>query len=70
MIAPLRQPDGEPPTAPARRELRRARRLAAAMLFAAEPDARPAPPVPKWQAWLVTGWAVLVALAYVAQRIP
>ena len=70
MIAPYRDPEPDPTTSATRRELQRARRLAAAMLFAEdESQSAPLPPVPAWQAWILTAWAAIVAIAFVAYFI-
>ena len=62
MIAPLKDKTWLTSTAP-QRQLRRARRLLADMLLA-DREAAEATPTPAWQAWLLSMWIVVVAVAY------
>ena len=62
MIAPARFP--QPPEADDPR-VRRARRRAGELLRAPTDERAPlVEPTPSWQAWLMTGWIVLVVIAF------
>jgi hypothetical protein len=66
MIAPIRQNDDPPRLA----GMRRAHRIVASRLLRNQD--RPTdvgPPVPAWQAWLLSGWVVLAVLIYAACMI-
>lgn len=67
MIAPLREPPANPVQ---QRRLRRARRLAADVLFPNRPPPPPPPPqVPRWQAWLLVAWMVMASASYLGLMI-
>jgi len=63
MIAPIQRTEPTPQT-PA---MHRARRLVASQLLPENADAPDAsPPIPRWRAWLFTGWIVTVVVIYLA----
>jgi len=67
MIAPYRDTDEAPPPTEA---LRRARRAVYAALFEDRPQAQSAAgQTPSWQAWLVTGWMMVVAACFLAKLL-
>jgi hypothetical protein len=59
MIAPIRPPQDRTSAA-----LREARRVVALLLPAEEDRATTAPPVPAWQAWLLTTWMTVTAAVF------
>ena len=62
MIAPYRDTDEAPPPSEA---LQRARRAVYAALFEDRPPGQAAVgQTPSWQAWLVTGWMIVVAACF------
>lgn len=68
MIAPLKSEVWETSQRVEPR-MRRARRLLVELLWSDDPDARRVPPVPAWQAWLITAWIVVVALVYLTTML-
>lgn len=67
MIAPLRP--AEPRATAAQQRLRSARRSVAQSLLP-KAESRPKPPAVKaWHAGLLSGWMVVIALAYVARLL-
>ncbi len=68
MIAPIREV--EPPTERRPRGSDEIRRLVASLfLDKAGDDRRPAPPVPRWKAWLLIAWAAVITLVYLATML-
>ncbi|MBN2473483.1 MAG: hypothetical protein JXB62_02655 [Pirellulales bacterium] len=66
MIAPIRQKE----TRPRPPGIRRAYRLVASTLLSDRPRRGSQTPwVPAWQAWLYTGWVVIVVGAYAASML-
>lgn len=68
MIAPLRQEVWKS-SQKVEPRLRRARRLLVELLWSDADDGERAAPVPAWQAWGITAWIGLVAIAYLVAML-
>jgi hypothetical protein len=68
MIAPIREAD--PPSQGRSRTSGEVRRLVASLfLDEAVEENRPVPPISRWKAWLLIGWAAVITLIYFAAML-
>ncbi len=65
MIAPIREAD-QPTTTPG---MRRARRMVASTFLKRQEGSEKTSWVPRWQAWVFTGWILIVSIAYFSSML-